>query len=518
MQRAPTSAPARHELQVKSQVTVPSGNTSPVVRASVPLTIAIDAGAQIEQVRATVKAAPPDTVKITEVAEIRDLGGGASAIVDFGRMRTVTGVQVSGAKITGVFAWQGAEFARDAVVEGTDDKLEFSDLLTERLRVDGVSSAALKSKGKVTLPTAPADLELVVDGKRVWFQPGEAKKRGVGVTPGAGDYFVAEIDITEAVAAAARTIAARGGGAASAAVAVELRCATSGVLSLEVEKRLARVHRVEFPGPQQTIALDSEGAAVLELPLPGAAKTWRITGVSLTAAAKLDALRVEPPIGPTASAAAELVLDLDHPIALAALAAHVGAFGAIAGVRVLARVDAGSAEIGGVLLADAGGAPGAPLPGGELLPVAIAAGPRDWRTLLLRRPIAAPAGPLWIALQTAHGAAAIALATAGGEVRRGKVGGPWYGFSRSVAITPRAAVRLIGTAPEGRPIEALEVSIAGGAPQAFTPTSDGRPLNLDVPEPLPPGAVLRLDLVAAAPASFRFQDVDVFYRLNTEQP
>jgi hypothetical protein len=178
------------------------------------------------------------------------------------------------------------------------------------------------------------------------------------------------------------------------------------------------------------------------------------------------------------------------------------------------RVDEGSAEIGGVLLADAGGVPGDPLPGGNLAPVTVAQGDASWQTLALSRAVPVPAGPLWVALQAAHGKAIVVLANTGGEVRRGKPGGPWRAFSRGVAFTPKAAVRLVGAAAETRAIDALEAAVGGRPLGSFTPTADGLAVNLVVdPAITPAGGVVTLALTATAASSYRFQDVQVFYQV-----
>lgn len=503
----------RGDLYDRATSTEVAKVSSDVVQSSLSRTLTIDAGAQVQQVLVTVRARPPGWIAVASAGEVRADPDGA--ILDFGRMRTVTGVSVPGGALTNVFAWQGAAFSRTGVRTATDpvDEIDFGEVLTERLRVAGPNADAVKASGAVNLPTAPADLEVVVAGKRAWFQQGEAKQAAIGVAAGPEDHFIARIDVTDAVAAAARAASAKGGGGA-ASIAIELRASTSGVLGLDIASQLVRIFPVDFPGPQQAVTIAEEGPATLALPLPAASSAWRVQGIAFTAIAKLGAARVLPAIGPVLSSAAELVLDLDHPLALQVVASDAGNFATLSGVRVRVRVDEGSAEIGGMLLADASGVPGDPLPGGNLAPVTVAQGDASWQTLALSRAVPVPAGALWVALQAAHGKAIVVLADSGGEVRRGKPGGPWRAFSRGVAFTPKAAVRLVGAAAETHPIDALEAAIAGKPLGSFTPTADGLAVNLVVdPAITPAGGVVTVALTATAASSYRFQDVQVFYQV-----
>lgn len=507
----------RGDLFDKSTSAEVSKVSSDVIQSSLSRTLTIDAGAQVQQVLVTVHARPPSgPIAATAAGEVRDTPGGA--ILDFGRMRTVTGVSVPGGALTNVFAWQGAAFSATGVRTDTGtnpvNELDFGELLTERLWLVGPNADTVKARGTVTLPTAPADLEVVVAGKRAWFQQGEAKQAAIGVAAGPGDYFIAQVDVTDAVAAAARAASAKQGGSHAAAIAIELRASTSGVLGLDIASQMVRIFPVDFPGPQQAVTIAEEGPATLALPLPPASSAWRVQGIAFTAIAKLGATRVLPAIGPALSSAAELVLDLDHPLALQVAASDTGNFATLSGVRVRVRVDEGSAEIGGVLLADAGGVPGDPLPGGNLAPVTVAQGDAAWQTLALSRAVPAPAGPLWVALQAAHGKAIVVLADTGGDVRRGKPGGPWRAFSRGVAFTPKAAVRLVGAAADTHPIDALEAAIGGKSLGSFTPTADGLAVNLVVDPAITPAAGgVTLALTATAASSYRFQDVQVFYQV-----
>lgn len=488
-----------HEVETKR------GEPDP--RTSLVEIITIEPGTRIERVTVTVGAKPVGRVEVAKVAEVRADPEGA--IVDFGRMRTVNGLDLHGTPMAAIYPWQGAAFALRSVIATTAAVASFGEVLTERLRVTGgaVNAEAVRA-GHVTLPGAPSDLEVTVAGQRIFLQPGEAKRQPDAK---AGDYFVAVVDATDAVRAAA---------AAGPEVPIELRAATAGILSLETKVTRTRVHAVQFPeGSERVVSFASEGTATLELPLPADAGGWHVDEVGMKVTAKLGAQRVTPAIGPDASTEAELGLDADHPIALEITADELDSFGAVAGARLRVAVEDGTAEIAGVLLADAGGAPGEPLPGGDLAPVQLAAADFAWQTLALRKPLALDGRPLWLALQVAHGRLSMKLAeSGGGKVLRGRPGGPWRAFSKGVQIEPRAALRVVGEARDGVALYALAATLAdaSGAPSAppavLVPTAAGVELQIVPAAAISPSGPLRIALTATAPGTYRFAEVEVFYR------
>jgi len=473
--------------------------------------IAIDAGTRVERVAITIKVAPITTwVKVSSVADVRDTDGGI--IVDFGRMRTVSGLDLGDDGPSEVFPWLGSAFAGTSLFKADATGKTFGEVMTERLfAATDSDAAAAASDGKVLVPGAPADVELDVAGRRIFFQGGEAKRAAIGMIAGPDDFFVAVIDATEAVAAA------RPG--PDGKIRVELRTATAGLLDLQIDVTSTRVHDVAFPeGKERVVTFASEGTGTLDLPLPAAASGWQVSEVWLKAAAKLDPLRVTPAVGPAASTKAELVLDADHPVALQITANELAGFGAIAGVRLQAKVEEGGTELGAVLLADADGAPGDPLPGGALVATPIAASDDfGWQTLSLQKRMALSGGPMWLAVQVAHGKLSLKLAaTGGGAIRRGRPGGPWRGFSSGVAVTPAAALRVVGVAPEGEAMYALAAALPGAPTAVAVPTNDGVTMQLAPATPVQPSGGLQIALTAIAPGAYRFSEVQVFYRLASE--
>jgi hypothetical protein len=488
-----------------------------------PLDVAVPAGAVVERAKLIVHASAPGWTTISSVAEVRgDVAG--YLVIDFRRMRTVKGLRIAGATVSEAFSWTGAEFSYwSAEVKAVGDHFEFAEMQTERLRIKVDVNATQVAAGAANLPTAPADLELLVANKRVWFQAGEVKRSAQNATAQANDFFVIGVDATEAIATAA---------AAATPVKVELRSSTPGKLNLGYELEFQRVHPVVFPeGPERVVTFATEGTAILGLPLPAEAKSapWKIVAVTMTAKAKLAPVRILPEVSATISDAAELVLDADHAIAIKVEKTQLGLFGMLSGIRTLLKVEPGGAEIGAALLADTSSGPGEPLPGAGLSPATVD-GPHGapeaaWVTLSAPRPIPVPPdAAIWVVLQVSRGTAIFPLlASGGGEIRRGMPGGPWREFSAAVPITPRGEVRLVGEAPEGAPIAALGIRLSTTA-QVGTPTSDGVGVTIKPASVVAAtaagvmvGDVLQLALTARAPGSYRFSEARVLYRLPGDQ-
>ena len=104
----------------------------------------------------------------------------------------------------------------------------------------------------------------------------------------------------------------------------------------------------------------------------------------------------------------------------------------------------------------------------------------------------------------------------GGAIRRGRPGGPWRGFSEGVAITPRAAIRVVGEAPDGSAMYALAATLPGAPQVVSVPTADGTELHIVPSTPIQPSGSLQIALTAIAPGIYRFGEVQVFYRLAAD--
>ena len=182
-------------------------------------TQSLPAGAIVQRAVYTVTARPAGLVTIGSVAQVR-AGAGGDFVVDFQGMRTVERVHAPIA-ITQIRPWAGTQFANASIVpdNASTDK-QFTEVQTERLLVHFSGSLGaddLAANGSVAVLSPPADLELLVNGTRAWFNAGPAKPTGEAGDPSA---FVAAVDLTAAVRAAVATAPAgrrerrRGGRAA----------------------------------------------------------------------------------------------------------------------------------------------------------------------------------------------------------------------------------------------------------------------------------------------------------------
>src|ERR1043165_1165172 len=225
------------------KITVHPGGIDDELALAVSQNVHLDVGATIQRVVARLTARPPDSVRIRDVAEVR-ASGAAAAVIDFGRMRTVGAFDVADANVQHLSPWLGAAYGPN--VKPTAWTTE---VMTERVQcttASGEVDVEELATSFVTLPGAPAEGEVLVGGRRVFFQSGEVKRGTVGaelvaeVGPVEDGHFVAGLDITEVL------LASRPGPTGD--VVVELRAASYGRLSLAVRTVFTRVHDVVFPG------------------------------------------------------------------------------------------------------------------------------------------------------------------------------------------------------------------------------------------------------------------------------
>ena len=351
-----------------------------VAAATVSQTQTLPAGAIVQRAVYTVRARPAGLVTIGTIAQVRP-GTGGDFVVDFQGMRTVERVHAPVA-ITEIRPWAGTQFADDSLGgNGASKDKQFTEVLTERLLVHFAGSLGaddLAANGSVAVLSPPADLELLVNGTRAWFNAGPAKPGGDPADPAA---FVVDVDLTAAVRAAVATAPA---GGESVDVEVVLRSSVPGQLALGAALDFQKTFAVVFPeGGTRAIDAPEEGAYEVALPLPVEAAGWQVHEVQATVSATLPLPRVLPPDGPGLSADAQLLLDADHAVLVGLPPAGLAPLATLAAIRLPLGVDADGAEIAGVLRADDGGVPGEPLPGGQLGPVTLPAGDLDhraWRT------------------------------------------------------------------------------------------------------------------------------------------
>lgn len=517
-----------------------------VATASAAQSQSVPVGAIVLGATATVTAKPAGLATISSVAQVRD-GTGSSLVVDFQGMRTVDRIQAP-RPIKSIAPWAGTKFGDTTEFGVVDGDQSFSEIQAERVRVDlstGISADALAADGAVEVLTPPADLELLVNGTRAWFAAGPAKPGGAASDPAA---FGTTVDLGDAVRAA---VAAATPGPTGIAVDVELRSSVPGQLTLELAISFQRTFAVVFPeGDIRVVAADEEGVYTLLLPLPAEAAGWQIHQVQAAVSGALPPERVLPPDAPSPGAGAELVLDPDHAVLVDLPPATLARLETVTAVRLLLGVDATGAELAGVLRADATqppgslkpedvGVPGDPVPKANLGPVTLAPGSLDdhgWTTLPLPKPHKlVPNERLWLSVQLARGRIAWPLAEPAplglphaplvdATLRRQLPNGAFRALSHAGDVpTGAAAIRVVGTAPNAAPIDALELEIPGRAGSvSLTPTTSATPVSLGLDPPLTAAAdpsafdsgALKLLLTTRTPGNVSFAAVLVAYTME----
>jgi hypothetical protein len=506
-------------------------------------------GALISSAVFTVRAAPGGLSSVKQAGIVREgqrpanlptsVPGGADAfVIDFQRLRTVTEVALQGLKIYLLLPWQGTQFAPTwqaifSSATGEHDAV-FAEVQTERLLVlcdppsasDVTPADEVAGRMRVSLPAPPSDLELLVNGKRVWTRPGAVRPERDTTRPRADDdFFVVDVELADEVQRAA----------AAGDVTVTLKTAVPGIIGLSHRVAFQRVHEVVFPeSDPRTVVTAAEGFTSVALPVPAAASSWRIDELRMVVAAELPATRVQPASGPDPSDGAVLLLDAEHTVVARVADTQLEAFAALSGIRVPLRAAAGGAEVAAVVRADAAGAPGDIVPGPSLGPLQIAASETPaWITLAFPRAVkVARRTPLWFALQVSRGRAEWPVSAPAGTpqnpIRIGLPSGPFRALPAIPAVAPSglsAIVRLLGESSTDAPIPALDAWVAGNDKRAsFTPAADGLPVSL-VMSPSPAlgsdaavvaGGAVQLQLRASTAGTFKFRSVSIIYRLPTD--
>ena len=333
-----------------------------VATAAATQTQSLPAGAIVQSAVYTVTARPAGVVTIGTVAQVRE--GNGELVVDFQGMRTVDRLQAPVA-ITSIRPWAGTQFSsRSLISNGSGAVQRFTEVQTERLLVQfsgALGEEDLAANGSVSVLSPPADLELLVNGTRAWFNAGPAKPSGVGRRSDCVR------DDRRPDRPRPRRRRGRSPGAESVAVEVVLRSSVPGQLALGAVLDIQPTFGVLFPeGATRTVEAPEEGAYEVALPLPAEAADWQIHEVQATVSATLPLPRVLPPDGPELSADAQLLLDADHAVLVGLPPAGLAPLATLAGIRLPIGVGAEGAELAGVLRADDGGVPGEPVPGGPV--------------------------------------------------------------------------------------------------------------------------------------------------------
>jgi hypothetical protein len=472
--------------------------------------------------------APGSNVPFADVSEIsvRDadgIGEDDAVVVDFGTLTTMKNIYPGpGNVILRLYTWTGtdwrwnpspqAEFASQRVL------LEFE---------DSVSAEQVEETGSVTMPGAPSNIEMLLDGIVVWTD----RQGGEVITDGW------RIDRTDLVRQAlTRLKTASVVGDTSVSLRVELRADVLADLTIVPDIEISRVHRVVFPnGPIRTIDNSAEGPVTVSLPLPEAATSWSIDMVQVRAAASLGPERVQPARGPDFTDDAKLGLKRGRSIMLRLPDTLTSRFATISGIRIPIVGEGSEGELGGQILgarADLAG-PGAPIEGGGLTPVSVPSGEVPvWTTLELADDLDVSDGPFWVELIVSYGDLVCALThkedsdpvTPGAVIHRRLPGGgsrPLTSFDSQDIAPLFGAVRIVGTAGPNTPIDALLLNLedpsSGDLDElveiGVTPISDGVAMFLKLPNPaVPASASLQLVGATAVGGVFTFDEIDVIYQ------
>ena len=502
-------APSPTEAAAELEVVAPLGQRAVVIDGQV-----------------TVTARPAGTTTIGDVATVRAASGdpaGSSTqlVVDFGGMRTVSALGApDGSSITGLEVWLGTAFSGEDLTDGNAEFQQFQEVQTERLLVtldDTTAPAELAEDGIVTTSTPPADLELLVGGRRSWSRPG-------AVPAGFEETVAIKADLQAAV------------DAGMADVPIVLRSRVPGQLSATPEVSFLRTYAVAFPdGADHIVDVAEEGVVVVPLPLPPEASGWSVARVEASVRADPVERRVLPPTAPVipgvpaegADTRDRLLLDPDHPVLVALPPAHLQRLAVLEGLRIHLLAGTGGATIGGVVLADADGIPGEPVKDGTLGPTPVPADEDGaWVSVLGRTALALkPNTPLWAEIHVQQGrvssllAVADPLVPAQARLLRRTPNGRVKPLSLPAGLpATTGAVRLVGTPARTAPIPLVEAALPGTAdPAVFTPTTDGVGLRLGADPPITAanggivGGALPLRLVVGAPCRLTLSSVVVAY-------
>jgi hypothetical protein len=333
-------------------------------------------------------------------------------------------------------------------------------------------------------------------------------------------------------------------------VTLSLRSSVPGRLDLQGSLERLLVQQLRFPeGEQRRLPFTTEGTATLALPVEEIAdKQVALLRVFLRAPSTGSA-RVIPPVGPEPSKEAIVLLDPERGVLVELPPGRLETLTTLEAIRVPLVAGPVGAELRGVLrAADAAGAAAEPLPDGQLGPVSVPAGALGglrpptpgaadvatlpeptWVTLALARPQQLPAGARrWVELFASRGLAGWPLAVPPGEgtaagfaaaVRRTTPDGGQRPLSSLHDLdTSGGVIRLVGTAPEDRPIPILDVGVAGSALPVVTSLAslrDGILVELALPTTMAAvdadGRPLALSFTAFAPIDLVVGPISVGY-------
>ena len=501
--------------------------------------VVLPSGVRLQRATFAVAASPPEKTKIASVAQVRQ-GPDSSCVIDFGRMVTVGGLGLDGpgGNLTTVDRWTGASWQN--IGEAPLDTL--LETVTDRLLVQTTGLinvvAAVTARGWVWLPAQPTSLELVIDGTTSWFerqgstpQPLSAQSDAKPQATEAGPGVAYGVDRTDAL----REAFSKASGDGDRQVAVRLRSATPGKLSLKADITLLYEHQVMFGAGASSTTIDAAEEGDYPLPLTGPfAATDRIAEVSLTLTGSFGPERVEPVSGPPRYPSADLVLSQGRAMLFGIPVPLAVKFGQLQALRLHVTSERG-AEFGGRILAvGPNDEVGDAVKGGEIAPVQVPAGYSGWFTIAPPKPITvsfdeSASVAAWLEVVPSYGDLACALtestspdAPGARILRRLPAGGTktiskLQSASSSSPTSLYAAMRVVGLAGRRDPLPAVTLTVDTTDGRVdVDPTGDSQRVVLTLPTGLSvTDAQVPLTMRIATAGSVTAETVVVAYRKGT---
>ncbi|MEO8620394.1 MAG: hypothetical protein ABI625_04960 [bacterium] len=477
--------------------------------ASRTVTQALAHNALVRKFTVRVGAERADGTTLDNSGQVRlqtEAGGSKIIVVDFGMLRTVSGVgrvaglAAAGLRICSLRAFKGDGFGTtDLYLEDCDapdidaEAVRSAESNAFETRTDKVR---LKIKTTATLPQIaaavylqfpdlPSDLDLRINGgSPAWSAPGVAQPN----THGWDATTHQLVDLTSALQAL--TGDSRDASALDAGISLGSR--VPGLLTLElVTVDVAYLTRIAFGDTEDTtLVLDQEGEYDVVLPLPSWVAT--VQEVRFTLTATVPSERVLEPVGPPralqsagSGAAYDLVLDVDH--AGSARLDVAAPFTELVGVRLPLRAGVDGAEVRVVLCQGNADGPTLPVAAGTSTPVdmppAAAADDDVWTTFPMPKPVKLDHKlTYWAVVVIGRGGASWSLGSFSSPaavvpIRRGAATGPWHPLPNVIVDGSNlgARIRVVGKAPPTAPVAPIMASIVGHADAqvAVTPTPKG---------------------------------------------
>lgn len=446
-----------------------------------------------------------DRTTLNNAGQVRmqsDENGIKIIVVDFGMLRTVSGVGATGGKVAvdidvcSLRAFKGDGFGDTDLFQGncggrTREKRsaeqDVFETRTDRVRLKISSKAslgAISSGVYLEFPDLPSDIDIRVnDGGTAFNAPGVAQPN----TNGWDADTTRVADLTAALAAI--TGDPHDASALDANILLSSRIPASLSLAAETVD-IAFLARVLFGESEETtIALDEEGIHDIVLNAP----SWvaRVQEVRMTIAGSIPSQRILPPVGPPRAlksggdgAAYDLLLDVDH-----AGAARLDAalpFSELSGVRLPLRAGADGAETRVLLYSGNDDTPTKLVDAGTSKPVNFTPATNDddvWTTFEFPKAVKLDhALTYWVVVVVGRGNVSWSLGSFPAPaplvpIRRGAAVGPWHPIPGVTVdgASLGARIRAIGKAPAATPVAPLVVSVATrpSSQLPVTPTAKG---------------------------------------------